>query len=150
MTNRFFLVALFALAASACGSSSVAPTPVVNPSQPVTVSVPLEITNSLAVIARSRMGAGYLVVGTIAVTLNHAIGAPVPSTVRAEWENSLIGATTDYPAGATELNLTVTQDTVACPNLTNSPTDYLRLVDVARQVVLARVKYVWNANMGCS
>jgi Big-like domain-containing protein len=222
MMKKFFVVVILGLGAYACGSSSTAPTPVLNAltvtcggpltsagqqlqctataalsngtrqdqtraaqwsssnasiatvsssgmvtagangtatisaayqasqgSQAITVSVPLAMTSYAGAIVRTRSGSGYLIAGTINITLNHAIDAPPPSSVRAEWENSLVGGTTDYSAGATQLQVSVSQATVACPNITNSPPDYLRLVDVGRQVVLARGVFTWSSNLSC-
>jgi len=113
-------------------------------SQSITVSVPLTMTHYTANVSIAPFGLiGFRVTGTINITLSRAI-TPAPSRVRAEWENSMVGGTTSYSSGQTQLQITVNQDTVARPNMSNSPTDYLRLIDVDRQVVLTRGVFVWN------
>jgi len=111
----------------------------------IRVDVPLTMTHYSGSVSTTPYSyIGYHVTGTISVTLNRGIDSPVPSRVRAEWENSMVGGTTTYHAGQTDLQFSVDQDTVARPNFSNSPTDYLRLIDVDRQVVLARAVFVWK------
>lgn len=107
----------------------------------------LKMTSYHGNVQVTPLNFGYRVTGTISVTLNRSI-SPSPSRVRAEWENSMVGGSVSY-SGQTQFSVNVNQDTVACPNLSNSPTDHLRLIDVGRQVVLARGTWTWNGTVAC-
>lgn len=110
----------------------------------ITVDVPLTIETWKASVSISRPYAfGYKVTGTIDITLSRAF-SPAPSRIRAEFENSLVGGSTNYSAGQTEIHIEFSQDTLSCPNFSNTPKDYLRIIDVSRQVTLVRSSGTWG------
>jgi len=111
---------------------------------PIAPNAPLAMTAFSYQFTRTPVGSGYHFTGTIDITLNHAI-TPAPARVRAELENSLLGGTAAYGSnGGTQIHIEVNQDTVACPNTTNTPADFLRLIDADRQVTIARSGATWS------
>jgi hypothetical protein len=113
----------------------------------ITVDVPLSITTGSSSFNVTHFATFYRSSGTIEVTLSRAASSPVPSRIRAEWENTQIGGTTNYSAGQTQLHIDFNQDTVSCPNFSNVPGDFLRLIDVDRQVTLARTTWTHTGSV---
>jgi hypothetical protein len=143
---RFFIIISVTVLLAACGGSSStstpsspSPTPAPTPT-PVPAPPPPTLSFSgTSQLTITRFSTFYRTTGTVDVTLNIPISPP-PSRVRAEFETSLVGGSTTDVSGRTQMHFDINQDTVACPRFPATG-DFLRLIDVDRQVTLARTNW---------